>query len=175
MTALMSRTAVSFVLTVYNKCRYLADVLASVAAQEGDFEREVIVVDDGSTDGSRELLKSLGPRLPGFCLIVQPNQGPSIATNRALAAASMPLIKLLDGDDLLAPDALRATCSSGATHCSGAAAATSGFLSRTTLWRCVSPDDTASGSPIHRLLPHPILRKSPRIACRRTKRKSCTT
>ena len=94
----MLRTAVSFVLTVYNKRRYLADVLASVAAQEGSFEREVIIVDDGSTDGSRELLKSLGPRLPRFRLIAQPNQGPSIATNRGLAAASMPLVKLLDGD-----------------------------------------------------------------------------
>jgi len=103
----MSRTAVSFVLTVYNKRRYLADVLASVAAQDGGFEREVIIVDDGSTDGSRELLESLGPQLPGFRLITQSNQGPSVATNRGLAAASMPLVKLLDGDDLLAPDATR--------------------------------------------------------------------
>jgi glycosyltransferase involved in cell wall biosynthesis len=103
----MSRTAVSFVLTVYNKRRYLADVLASVAAQEGDFDREVVVIDDGSTDGSHELIESLGPRLPGFRLITQPNQGPSVATNRGLSIASMPLVKLLDGDDLLAPDATR--------------------------------------------------------------------
>jgi len=103
----MSRAAVSFVLTVYNKRRYLADVLASVAAQKGEFAREVIVVDDGSTDGSRELLERLGPWLPGFRLITQPNQGPSVATNRGLAVAAMPLIKLLDGDDLLAPDATR--------------------------------------------------------------------
>jgi len=103
----MSRTAVSFVLTVYNKRRYLAEVLASVAAQEGDFDREVVVIDDGSTDGSHELIESLGPRLPGFRLITQPNQGPSVATNRGLSIASMPLVKLLDGDDLLAPDATR--------------------------------------------------------------------
>src|ERR1700739_3474814 len=103
----MARTAVSFVLTVYNKRRFLAEVLASVAAQEGSFEREVIVVDDGSIDGSRELIEALGPRRPGFCLIAQPNRGPSVATNRGLAAASMPLVKLLDGDDLLAPDATR--------------------------------------------------------------------
>jgi len=103
----MPRPAVSFVLTVYNKRRYLADVLASVATQEGDFEREVIVVDDGSTDGSRELLENLGRHLPGYRLIAQSNQGPSVATNRGLAAASMPLVKLLDGDDLLAPDATR--------------------------------------------------------------------
>jgi glycosyltransferase involved in cell wall biosynthesis len=103
----MAGSAVSFVLTVYNKHRFLAEVLASVAAQEGSFEREVIVVDDGSTDGSREILEVLGPRLPGFRLIAQPNRGPSSATNRGLAAASMPLVKLLDGDDLLAPYATR--------------------------------------------------------------------
>jgi hypothetical protein len=103
----MAGTAVSFVLTVYNKRRFLAEVLASVAAQEGSFEREVIVVDDGSTDGSRELLEVLGQRLPGFRLITQPNRGPSSATNRGLASASMPLVKLLDGDDLLAPYATR--------------------------------------------------------------------
>jgi glycosyltransferase involved in cell wall biosynthesis len=101
----MSQTAVSFVLTVYNKRRYLAGVLASVAAQKGSFDREVIIVDDGSTDGSHELIESLGPRLPGFRLIRQTNRGPSVATNRGLAAATMPLVKLLDGDDLLAPGA----------------------------------------------------------------------
>jgi len=101
----MSRAAVSFVLTVYNKRRYLADVLASVAAQEGGFDREVIIVDDGSTDGSRELVESLGPALPELRLIRQANQGPSVATNRGVAAATMPLVKLLDGDDLLAPGA----------------------------------------------------------------------
>ena len=99
----MPKTSVSFVLTVYNKRAYLADVLASLAEQQGNFEREVIVVDDGSTDGSRELLESLGPRLPGFRLITQPNQGPSSATNRGIAASSMAIIKLLDGDDVLAP------------------------------------------------------------------------
>src|SRR5215831_15960742 len=103
----MPGTAVSFVLTVFNKHRFLPEVLASVAAQEGSFEREVIVVDDGSIDGSHELIEVLGSQLPGFRLITQPNQGPSVATNRGLAAAAMPLVKLLDGDDLLAPDATR--------------------------------------------------------------------
>lgn len=103
----MARHGVSFVLTVCNKASYLPGVLASVAAQEGRFEREVIVVDDGSTDGSREILLALGPRLPGFCLIAQDNQGPAIATNRGLAAAAMPFVKLVDGDDLLAPYATR--------------------------------------------------------------------
>jgi len=103
----MPRAAVSFVVTVYNKCRYLAEVLAGIAAQEGSFEREVVIVDDGSTDGSRAVAAALGPRLPGFRLIAQPNRGPASATNRGLAAAAMPFVKLVDGDDLLAPYATR--------------------------------------------------------------------
>jgi glycosyltransferase involved in cell wall biosynthesis len=99
----MAHHAVSFVLTVYNKAPYLARVLASVAAQEGKFERETIVVDDGSSDGSAQIIAALGPGLPGFRLIAQGNQGPAIATNRGLAAATMPFVKLVDGDDLLAP------------------------------------------------------------------------
>jgi glycosyltransferase involved in cell wall biosynthesis len=101
----MPKPAVSFVVTVYNKREYLPGVLAALLAQEGDFERETIVVDDGSTDGSGEWLAREGPRLPGFRLIAQPNRGPSVGTNRGLAAASMPLVKLVDGDDLLAPGA----------------------------------------------------------------------
>lgn len=103
----MPQTAVSFVVTVYNKERYLAEVLRALAAQEGDFAREVILVDDGSTDGSCEIIAALGPTLPGFRLISQENQGPAIATNRGLAAARMPFVKLVDGDDLLAPYATR--------------------------------------------------------------------
>ncbi|HJU15442.1 MAG TPA: glycosyltransferase family 2 protein [Stellaceae bacterium] len=99
----MARHAVSFVVTVYDKEPYLAAVLRAIAAQEGDFEREVIVVDDGSRDRSRAILAALGPRLPGFRLIAQPNCGPAIATNRGVAAAAMPFVKLVDGDDLLAP------------------------------------------------------------------------
>jgi glycosyltransferase involved in cell wall biosynthesis len=103
----MPRAAVSFVVTVYNKRRYLAEVLAGIAAQEGSFEREVIVVDDGSNDGSREIAASAGAALPGFRLIAQPNRGPAVATNRGIAAAAMPFVKLVDGDDLLAPYATR--------------------------------------------------------------------
>ena len=62
----MPGTAVSFVLTVYNKRRFLTEVLASVAAQEGNFEREVIVVDDGSIDGSRELIEVSGTTAAGI-------------------------------------------------------------------------------------------------------------
>jgi glycosyltransferase involved in cell wall biosynthesis len=109
----MARPGVSFVLTVCNKAPYLARVLACVAAQDGEFEREVIVVDDGSTDGSAGIIAALGPKLPGFRLIAQANRGPAVATNRGLAAAVMPFVKLVDGDDLIAPYATRHLIAAG--------------------------------------------------------------
>ena len=49
---------VSFVATVYNKAPFLPHVAAALAAQEGAFDREFILVNDGSTDASRDLLNN---------------------------------------------------------------------------------------------------------------------
>ena len=50
---------VSFVVTAYNKERYLEATLKSILAQEGDFDWEFIVVDDSSTDRSVEIAENL--------------------------------------------------------------------------------------------------------------------
>jgi glycosyltransferase involved in cell wall biosynthesis len=96
---------VSFVITVYNKRAYLPAMVAGLTAQRGDFPREFIFVDDGSTDGSRQMLERLTAGWPATHILGQANLGPSRATNRGLAATQYPLIKLVDGDDLLLPDA----------------------------------------------------------------------
>jgi glycosyltransferase involved in cell wall biosynthesis len=98
---------VSYVVTVYNKAPYLPYVTAGLAAQWGDFEREYIFVNDGSTDGSRECLLGLIADWQHATLIDQDNAGPALALNRGLAAATGDLIKPMDGDDLLLPDATR--------------------------------------------------------------------
>ena len=49
--------SVSFVIPVYNKARYLKFVLNSLANQNGEFDREFIFINDGSTDGSLEILR----------------------------------------------------------------------------------------------------------------------
>ncbi|NQU56287.1 MAG: glycosyltransferase family 2 protein [Rhodospirillales bacterium] len=95
---------VAFVVTVFNKECYLEATLKSILAQEGDFDREIIVVDDGSTDRSREIAESLIGGLANGKLIEQVNSGPGVAQNTGVAAASMPVIKFVDGDDLLPPD-----------------------------------------------------------------------
>ena len=98
-------TGVSFVIPVYNKRPFLPQVVAGLKAQRGDFAREFIFIDDGSTDGSDDELQRLAAALPEARVLRQPNAGPSVATNRGIGEARHPLIKLVDGDDVLLPDA----------------------------------------------------------------------
>lgn len=101
-------TGVSFIVTVFNKLAYLPRVIESLRRQEGAFEREFIFVDDGSTDGSAGLIERLTDGWPERVLVLrQPNRGASAATNAGAAAARLPWLKLLDGDDLLVPCATR--------------------------------------------------------------------
>ncbi|MGE5200974.1 MAG: glycosyltransferase family 2 protein [Acidobacteriota bacterium] len=94
---------VSFIVTVYNKAPYLPAVIAALAAQVGDFEREFVFVDDGSTDGSAEAIRERIKGWPNAKLICQSNQGAGGAMNTAAAAASLPFLKMVDADDLLLP------------------------------------------------------------------------
>jgi glycosyltransferase involved in cell wall biosynthesis len=91
---------VSVLIPCYNAERWLAATLDSVAAQTWP-SLEVIVVDDGSTDGSREVLRRYEDKVT---VIRQENRGQPAALNRALAAAHGDFIQYLDADDLLAPD-----------------------------------------------------------------------
>lgn len=97
-------SGISYLLTVYNKAPYLEAVVAGLAAQRGDFAREFIFVDDGSTDGSPELVEKLTAGWGNVTLIRQANRGPSAALNAAAAAARLPYLKSVDADDILVPD-----------------------------------------------------------------------
>ena len=102
---------VSFVVTIYNKTRYIPHMLAGLAAQGGDFEREFIFVDDGSTDGSADLLAELTRDWRQTTIIRQVNAGPAPALNRGFAAARGEFVKPMDGDDILLPGATGALLS----------------------------------------------------------------
>ena len=96
---------VSYVLTVYNKAPQLPLVIEGLRRQQGGFEREFIFVDDGSSDGSAQLIEREARDLPGLTVLRQANAGPSWALNAGLARARLPFVKALDGDDMLTPRA----------------------------------------------------------------------
>lgn len=93
---------VSCVVPVFNGERYLREALDSVLQQS--YQRlELIVVDDGSTDGTAAVAASYGDRLR---LLRQPNAGPAAARNRGLHEAGGEFIAFLDADDLWQADKL---------------------------------------------------------------------
>jgi glycosyltransferase involved in cell wall biosynthesis len=98
-----SAPAVSVVIPLYNKEDYIAPALRSVMSQTFR-DYEIIVVNDGSTDGSE---KAVTPFLDRVVLIRQANAGAGAARNRGIAAARGTLIAFLDADDLWLPDKLR--------------------------------------------------------------------
>lgn len=94
--------AVSVIVTSYNYAEYLGAAIQSVLDQTyRDFE--VVVVDDGSTDASRQVLAAFGERI--VCL-EQTNQGKSVALNRGLAISRGRYLAFLDSDDLWLPESL---------------------------------------------------------------------
>jgi hypothetical protein len=98
---------VSYVATIYNKVRVLPFLIAGLGAQEGEFDREFIFVDDGSIDGSAARLRQLTAGWENVTIISQANGGPAVALNAGLRHARGDLIKPIDGDDLLYPWATR--------------------------------------------------------------------
>lgn len=88
----------SVVIPTFNRSGFLAEALASVWAQSFD-DYEVIVVDDGSTDGTREYLCGLGR----VRVINQARQGPGVARNTGVANAAGQYVAFLDSDDLWFP------------------------------------------------------------------------
>ncbi|HVM59663.1 MAG TPA: glycosyltransferase family A protein [Verrucomicrobiae bacterium] len=92
----------SIVIPTYNREKLVGPAIDSVLAQTFT-DYEVIVVDDGSTDGTPEVLRSYGPRIK---VLRQENQGPEVARDRGINMAAGEYVALLDSDDLLWPQAL---------------------------------------------------------------------
>jgi hypothetical protein len=101
---------ISFVVTVFNKEAEIEACAKALFSQEGDFPREFIFVDDGSTDRTPEILNSLVAGVEGARVLRVMNNGPARAMNAGARQARHPLIKPVDGDDVLARDAALVLC-----------------------------------------------------------------
>jgi glycosyltransferase involved in cell wall biosynthesis len=98
----MRQATVSVVIPVYNNQPYVAAAVRSVLAQTHP-PSEVIVVDDGSTDGTAEALE---PYRNSVKYVYQENRGEPAARNRGIREAASEYIAFLDGDDLWLPNKL---------------------------------------------------------------------
>lgn len=104
------RAKYSVVIPTYNRLDVLPEVLAALEAQEAAPPFEVLVVDDGSTDGTAELLRQHEhgpPRVP-FRVLAQENQGPAAARNRGVEAARGERVAFLGDDTVPSPGWLAA-------------------------------------------------------------------
>lgn len=93
----------SVVIPVYNAADFVEDAVVSALAQTLT-PREIVCVNDGSTDASAERLTAMASRWPDRLRVIhQQNQGPSAARNTGLEAATGDYVQFLDADDLLDP------------------------------------------------------------------------
>ncbi|MCP4204617.1 MAG: glycosyltransferase [bacterium] len=98
------KASISVVIPTHNRVGPLERALNSVL-QQSYAAREVLIVDDGSEDGTSEMVAE---RFPGFTVLSQPNRGVSAARNRGVRAAGHEWIALLDSDDEWLPGKLEA-------------------------------------------------------------------
>jgi len=93
---------VSVIVPLYNKARLVGRTLDSILAQTFE-DFEVIVVDDGSTDGGGEFVAAAYPQVT---VVRQANAGPGAARNRGLAMSRGQFVTFLDADDEWSPELL---------------------------------------------------------------------
>ncbi len=101
----MSRHQVSIIIPVHNTERFLFDTIQSVFSQTFT-DYELILVDDGSTDGSREIMRDFEDRPNVRVIELRPARGAAGARNAGLDEAKGRFICFLDADDLWEPEKL---------------------------------------------------------------------
>ena len=103
----IAQATTSVILTCYNEQDFIGTAVDSVLSQTAvDRIREVVIVDDGSTDNSRTILDEMSKRISVLRVIHSQNLGVSAARNLAIEKTTSPYIAFLDGDDAWVPDKL---------------------------------------------------------------------
>ena len=101
----MAKPFISVLIDTYNHERFIEQAIASVLEQDvAEADREIIVVDDGSTDRTPEIVRKFEPQVR---LIRKPNGGQASAFNTGIPGCSGEIIAFLDGDDWWTPGKLR--------------------------------------------------------------------
>jgi glycosyltransferase involved in cell wall biosynthesis len=97
-----TKAKVSVIIPTYNRAHYICEAIDSALAQTYP-DVEIVVVDDGSTDGTRAVLKGYGDKIRYY---YQENQGVSAALNFGIEKSSGQYLAILDDDDIWFPEKL---------------------------------------------------------------------
>jgi cellulose synthase/poly-beta-1,6-N-acetylglucosamine synthase-like glycosyltransferase/peptidoglycan/xylan/chitin deacetylase (PgdA/CDA1 family)/spore germination protein YaaH len=98
---------VTILLAAYNEERVIASTIRHLLDADYPSPVEIIVVDDGSKDGTAAVVQEIAARESRVRLVCQTNGGKATALSRALAEASHPTLVMIDADTMVAPDGLR--------------------------------------------------------------------
>lgn len=98
-----ARSLISIIMPLYNVERYVEACMQSIAAQDDD-NFEVIVINDGSTDKSLEIVEAQAERLKNVRILSQENRGLGGARNAGVNASAGSFVVFVDSDDVIAPD-----------------------------------------------------------------------
>jgi glycosyltransferase involved in cell wall biosynthesis len=109
----MTNTSVAVIIPVFNGAQSIARAINSTLCQSFDGQCEIVVVNDGSTDATAEVLKEYGSRIR---VLEQPNRGPAAARNAAVKQSKAEFLAFLDADDMFTPDKLAHTVPVLASH-----------------------------------------------------------
>lgn len=115
--AVKALQCVDVVIPVFNGRETVRAALASVLAQEGDWIHRIIVVDDGSVDGTAEVVQSLSSHL--IEVVRTPNQGVARARNLGIEKSTAEWVAFLDADDVWMPGKLQAQLVAAQEHGAG--------------------------------------------------------
>jgi glycosyltransferase involved in cell wall biosynthesis len=101
----VTKLNIAAIMPLYNKRRYVVEAVESMLNQTRPAD-EIVIVDDGSTDGSGDFVAERYGHDPRIQLIRQPNRGVSAARNVAIDVTRSPLVAFLDADDKWLPEKL---------------------------------------------------------------------
>lgn len=96
---------ITTIIPVYNRADLIARAVRSITDQQGDWDADILIVDDGSTDATPDVLAKLAATRPEVRLVTQANGGVSKARNAGLrhVPADADIVTFLDSDDVMAP------------------------------------------------------------------------
>ena len=97
----------SIIVPIYNSEKYLEECIESIISQESKLEYEILLVNDGSTDGSKKISKKYATKYSNIIYLEEINSGVSSARNNGILNAHGKYIFFMDSDDVMSKNLLR--------------------------------------------------------------------